>query len=90
MFNLLNFMYMIAFLNLDISQKSAEIVVLVAFGVPLLKEITRHQLLAVINKYMERGDERKGLQSATKTAMLRPLAKVMLQKKLLLFQREQV
>ena len=38
--------------DLDISQKSAEIVVLVAFGVPLLKEITRHQLLAVINKYV--------------------------------------
>ena len=69
--------------NIDISQKNAEIVVLVALGVLLLKEITRHQLLAVINKYMEHGDERKGLQSATKNCNAQTTGKSDAAKKLI-------
>ena len=50
----------------DLSQKSAEVIISVAFGVILTKQLTRQRLLTTLNNYMAQGDERQSLQSAPK------------------------
>ena len=67
---------------LDLSQKSAEVIISVAFGVMMMKQLTRQRLLTTLNNYMAQGDERRSLQSAPKASLLRPLAKLLLAKKI--------
>eukprot|EP00731_Ephydatia_muelleri_P026695 Em0018g795a len=66
----------------DFSQKSAEVIISVAFGVMMMKQLTRQRLLTTLNNYMAQGDERRSLQSAPKASLLRPLAKLLLAKKI--------
>ena len=66
---------------LDLSQKSAEVIISVAFGVMMMKQLTR-RLLTTLNNYMAQGEERRSLQSAPKASLLRPLAKLLLAKKI--------
>eukprot|EP00731_Ephydatia_muelleri_P007975 Em0004g313a len=66
----------------DLSQKSAEVIISVAFGVMMMKQLTRQRLLTTLNNYMAQGDERRSLQSAPKASLLRPLAKLLLAKKI--------
>ena len=67
---------------LDLSQKSAEVIISVAFGVMMMKQLTRQRLLTTLNNYMAQGDERRSFQSAPKASLLRPLAKLLLAKKI--------
>ncbi|KAL5503539.1 hypothetical protein EMCRGX_G010505 [Ephydatia muelleri] len=67
---------------IDLSQKSAEVIISVAFGVMMMKQLTRQRLLTTLNNYMAQGDERRSLQSAPKASLLRPLAKLLLAKKI--------
>ena len=66
----------------DLSQKSAEVIISVAFGVLLMKNLTRQRLLTTLNNYMVQGGERRLLQSAPKSSLLQPLAKILLLKKI--------
>ena len=70
---------------LDLSQKSAEVIISVAFGVMMMEQLTRQRLLTTLNNYMAQRDERRSLQSAPKTSLLQPLAKLLLAKKIVVF-----
>ena len=48
----------------------------------MMKQLTRQRLLTTLNNYMTQGDERRSLQSAPKASLLRPLAKLLLTKKI--------
>ncbi|KAL5487226.1 hypothetical protein EMCRGX_G019803 [Ephydatia muelleri] len=65
------------------SVKSAEVIVLQAFGVHFLKEVTRQQLVRAINNHLPQNAERKALLTAPKTSLLKPLAQGLLAKKII-------
>ena len=48
----------------------------------MMKQLTRQRLLTTLNNYMAQGDERRSLQSAPKASLLRPLAKLLLARKI--------
>ena len=66
-----------------LSVKSAEVIVLQAFGVHFLKEVTRQQLVRAINNHFPQNAERKALLAAPKTSLLKPLAQGLLAKKII-------
>eukprot|EP00731_Ephydatia_muelleri_P004054 Em0002g230a len=70
-------------LNSELSVKSAEVIVLQAFGVHFLKEVTRQQLVRAINNHLPQNAERKALLTAPKTSLLKPLAQGLLAKKII-------
>ena len=48
----------------------------------MMKQLTRQRLLTTLNNYMAQGDERRSLQSAPKASLLKPLAKLLLARKI--------
>ena len=54
-----------------------------AFGVHFLKEVTRQQLVRAISNHLPQNAERKALLTAPKTSLLKPLALVLLAKKII-------
>ena len=71
----------------DIHFSRYEVIISVAFGVMMMKQLTRQRLLTTLNNYMAQGDERRSLQSAPKASLLRPLAKLLLAKKIVVLRR---
>ncbi len=57
------------------SLKSAEVVVMCAFGAHFIKEVSRSQLCAAAKTLLPK-EERRYLQGAEKTKFLKPLAEV--------------
>ena len=65
--------------------KSAEVIIVSAFKVHFMKEVTRQQMLGVINCYIS-PDKRKHFHTMSKSALLMPLAKALLSKRLIVLE----
>ena len=65
--------------------KSAEVIIVSAFKVHFLKEVTRQQLLGAINCHIS-PDKRKNFHTMSKSALLMPLAKALLSKQLIVLE----
>ncbi len=69
-----------------LSLKSAEVVVMCAFGAHFIKEVSCTQLTSAAKTLLAR-DERKPLQGAEKGAFMKPLAKAFIDKKIVAIQK---
>ena len=65
---------------IDLSDKSAEVIVLEAFGAHFLKEIGRNQLLSAAKSFVP-PKERKSLCNTAKMGLVNPLARAFLNKR---------
>ena len=71
-------------LDVELTLKSAEVVVICAFEAHFIKEVSIAQLCAAVKSLLSK-EERKGLTNAEKSKFLIPLAKVFLSKEIVTF-----
>ena len=69
------------------SLKSAEIIIMCAFGAHFIKEVSRSQLCAAAKTLLSKQECRR-FRGAEKSKLLKPLAKVFLEKKIVSIEHE--
>lgn len=65
------------------SQKSAEVIVMCAFGAHTIKEVSRSQMASAVKFFLEVA-ERKHLKTADKSQLVKPLAMAFVKKKIVI------
>lgn len=69
------------FVCIDLTLKSAEVIIICAFKAHFIKEVSRAQLCAAAKSLLTK-EERKGLANAEKSKFLKPLAQTFLDKEI--------
>jgi len=70
--------YPLIFLNIELTKQSATVIILCAFGVHQIKEVTRSQLQSAMRLYCTDAEQKKNLSNLSKEDFILPLASLLL------------